>query len=666
MERISGRRIIVALLSLMMIMALTPMTVSAASATSVTVGGVELAEGESATTDDGGAVTKNSEGAADYNVKFEGGKLYLKDANIVAATGHGISVEGDIEIVLEGEKSTVTGADNTDQDGTSDGIFATGDITITGSANLDATGGAANYSGGIFSSEGNITIMEIAYDKKVEATGGEGVMGSVGIGAEAGTVTIKDGTVFATGNSVTGGDGSVADGIRAYRDIEITDSYVKAYSGVSLFENNLPEYAGGIFSETGDITITGKQTNVQAFSGCGEKGIMGIGADKGNVIIEDATVEARAEDDEYNTAFAASDSDIGSVADGIRAQDDINISGSAKVYAFGGEANYSAGIFSENGNIIIDDNVTVGALGGRAGNRADLDAAGSAGISAEGGSITINGGEIEAGVGLTEDGIANGIRAHGNININGGKTYAVGALSINDGIYPEYSGGIFSETGNVTIDGENTVINAESGYSELGSTAIGAESGNIVIKDGDIHADGSYEPFAKDGLANGLSAVKGDDGTGGDIIISGGDVAAAGATDSIFHEGELIASPDNNKISMSVLGDMLMSDEFPHEPDWDKMAAKASEIKGSPFTAETTVERDLTEDMQYFSSKVETENPAPGTDDPADKPDGGSKNDGSAKTGDDMDLTIFAGMLVLSLAGAVTAGVYGRRRNAGK
>ena len=57
---------------------------------------------------------------------------------------------------------------------------------------------------------------------------------------------------------------------------------------------------------------------------------------------------------------------------------------------------------------------------------------------------------------------------------------------------------------------------------------------------------------------------------------------------------------------------------------------------------------------------------APGTDDPADKPDGGSKNDGSAKTGDDMDIVLFAGILVLSLAGAVTAGVYGRRRNAGK
>ena len=324
------------------------------------------------------------------------------------------------------------------------------------------------------------------------------------------------------------------------------------------------------------------------------------------------------------------------------------------MHALGCEANYSSGIFSETGDITIESG-SVNAYGGRAVNHTEPDAAGSAGISAEDGSVTINGGEVVAEVGLTEHGIADGIRAHADIRIGGGKVTAAGALSSVDGVEPEYSGGIFSETGDITITGKDTVVEAGGGYAEKGSTAIGAEAGNLIIKDGKVRADGVYPVTSDTGFANGFSAVKADDGTGGNIIISGGDFEAIGYTDSVYCEGDLMASPDGTQITMKVLGELIF-DSDSWEPDWDKMYDEAGEIEGSPFTSEMIVAADSTAGMQYFGGSSLAYDPAgDGTDDPAgseDPGDASGQDSSNAKTGDDMNLIFWT---ILMLAGGCAA-----------
>ena len=173
-----------------------------------------------------------------------------------------------------------------------------------------------------------------------------------------------------------------------------------------------------------------------------------------------------------------------------------------------------------------------------------------------------------------------------------------------------------------------------------------------MIKDGTVRADGSNQTA---GYSNGFSAIKADDGTGGNIIISGGDFAATGYTDSVYCEGDLMASPDGTQITVKVLGKLIF-DSDSWEPDWDKMYDEAGEIEGSPFTSETIVAADSTAGMQYFGGSSIAYDPAgDGTDDPAgseDPGDASGQDSSNAKTGDDMNLIFWT---ILMLAGGCAA-----------
>ena len=621
-----------------------------------------------ALTDEDGSVTAEGAGESNYNIRWDGQTLTLRNATITegacefddgeAAAAiyklYGLAVE------LIGS-NTVTGP--SDGGGERDtfssyGIFAEeGELTITGSGSLDVSGGnVAGENPVIFvesigiGADGDIMIT----DTTVEAAGGT-VSGDY---AGSRGIESNDGVII-TGSTVTAsaGVGSVrADGIYAKDNITITDSQVTA-DGVSDYEK-APAYGGGIFSDAGNITISGEDTVIKAYSGYGQNGIAGISAEGGNITITDkADVTALAAvidpyyEEGYSPVFTTADG--GSVGDGIRAAGDIIID-DATVLALGCEANYSSGIFSETGDITIESG-NVNAYGGRAVNHTDPESAGSAGISAEAGNVTINGGEVVAEVGLSEHGIADGIRAHADISIGGGKVTAAGALSSVDGVEPEYSGGIFSETGDITITGKDTVVEAGGGYAEKGSTAIGAEAGNLIIKDGKVRADGAYPVTSDTGFANGFSSVKADDGTGGNIIISGGDFEAIGYTDSVYCEGDLMASPDGTQITMKVLGELIF-DIDSWEPDWDKMYDEAGEIEGSPFTSEMIVAADSTAGMQYFGGSSLAYDPAgDGTDDPAgseDPGDASGQDSSNAKTSDDMNLIFWT---ILMLAGGCAA-----------
>lgn len=597
---------------------------------------------------------------------YASGNLTLEDVS-VEASGGDVNVEYDVSVSTGIECAdvlTVSGGDLTARSGDvssgakirdSEAISGYDGVLIENGAVVDAQAGEGMRSRAVWTAE-SIRIDSSQVKAQSNAVSDD-TDESYGIQATMNNTTENNITI--TGSTVTAsaGVGSVrADGIYAKDNITITDSQVTA-DGVSDYEK-APAYGGGIFSDAGNITISGEDTVIKAYSGYGQNGIAGISAEGGNITITDkADVTALAavfneyDEADYGPAFTTSDG--GSVGDGIRAAGDITID-DATVLALGCEANYSSGIFSETGDITIESG-SVNAYGGRAGNHTDPESAGSAGISAEAGNITINGGEVVAEVGLSEHGIADGIRAHADISIGGGKVTAVGALSSVDGVEPEYSGGIFSETGDITITGKDTVVEAGGGYAEKGSTAIGAEAGNLIIKDGKVRADGAYPVTSDTGFANGFSSVKADDGTGGNIIISGGDFEAIGYTDSVYCEGDLMASPDGTQITMKVLGELIF-DSDSWEPDWDKMYDEAGEIEGSPFTSEMIVAADSTAGMQYFGGSSLAYDPAgDGTDDPAgseDPGDASGQDSSNAKTSDDMNLIFWT---ILMLAGGCAA-----------
>lgn len=597
---------------------------------------------------------------------YASGNLTLEDVS-VEASGGDVNVEYDVSVSTGIECAdvlTVSGGDLTARSGDvsfgakirdSEAISGYDGVLIENGAVVDAQAGEGMRSRAVWTAE-SIRIDSSQVKAQSNAVSDD-TDESYGIQATMNNTTENNITI--TGSTVTASAGvgsNRADGIYAKDNITITDSQVTA-DGVSDYEK-APAYGGGIFSDAGNITISGEDTVIKAYSGYGQNGIAGISAEEGNITITDkADVTALAavfneyDEADYGPAFTTSDG--GSVGDGIRAAGDITID-DATVLALGCEANYSSGIFSETGDITIESG-NVNAYGGRAGNHTDPESAGSAGISAEAGNITINGGEVVAGVGLSEHGIADGIRAHADISIGGGKVTAAGALSSVDGVEPEYSGGIFSETGDITITGKDTVVEAGGGYAEKGSTAIGAEAGNLIIKDGKVRADGVYPVTSDTGFANGFSAVKADDGTGGNIIISGGDFEAIGYTDSVYCEGDLMASPDGTQITMKVLGELIF-DSDSWEPDWDKMYDEAGEIEGSPFTSEMIVAADSTAGMQYFGGSSLAYDPAgDGTDDPAgseDPGDASGQDSSNAKTGDDKNLIFWT---ILMLAGGCAA-----------
>lgn len=597
---------------------------------------------------------------------YASGNLTLEDVS-VEASGGDVNVEYDVSVSTGIECAdvlTVSGGDLTARSGDvssgakirdSEAISGYDGVLIENGAVVDAQAGEGMRSRAVWTAE-SIRIDSSQVKAQSNAVSDD-TDESYGIQATMNNTTENNITI--TGSTVTAsaGVGSVrADGIYAKDNITITDSQVTA-DGVSDYEK-APAYGGGIFSDAGNITISGEDTVIKAYSGYGQNGIAGISAEGGNITITDkADVTALAAvidpyyEEGYSPVFTTADG--GSVGDGIRAAGDITID-DATVLALGCQANYSSGIFSETGDITIESG-NVNAYGGRAVNHTDPESAGSAGISAEAGNVTINGGEVVAEVGLSEHGIADGIRAHADISINGGKVTAAGALSSVDGVEPEYSGGIFSETGDITITGKDTVVEAGGGYAEKGSTAIGAEAGNLIIKDGKVRADGAYPVTSDTGFANGFSSVKADDGTGGNIIISGGDFEAIGYTDSVYCEGDLMASPDGTQITMKVLGELIF-DSDSWEPDWDKMYDEAGEIEGSPFTSEMIVAADSTAGMQYFVGSSLAYDPAgDGTDDPAGSEDPGDASgldSSNAKTGDDMNLIFWT---ILMLAGGCAA-----------
>ena len=585
-----------------------------------------------ALTDEDGSVTAEGAGESNYNIRWDGQTLTLRNATITegacefddgeAAAAiyklYGLAVE------LIGS-NTVTGP--SDGNGEVDefssyGIFAEeGELTITGSGSLDVSGG--NVAG-----ENPVIFVE-----------------SIGIGAD-GDIMITDTTVEAAGGTVSG-DYAGSRGIESNNGVIITGSTVTAAGGETT-AGDWGAYSTGIEAYN-DLVITGSKVEAAgsaAASSSGSAGSSGIYS-YWDVMITDSIVKA-----------AGSEANAGAwdaYSFGIYAEENINIS-SGSVNVFGGSAECSS----------------------------DPETAASLGMNA--GTVNISGGDVTAEAGQTGAWTADGIWALLDINITGGRVTATGASSSADGVMPQYSGGLFSYAGDITVSGEDTVVNAGGGVAGKGITAIAATGGDIVIESGAVRADGASGAMSGfEGLANGLSALKDtyeDDGTGGNIIISGGYLSVAGATDSIYYEGDLVVRPAAGGITVRTM-DNWIADEDASGPDWDKMDQDAAEIDGSPFTEETVIERGLTEGKLYLGATdgstypedpADPDNPADPTDpdDPADST-GGQNGDGtqngdagqtgeSTETGDGSNILMWTALLVAAGAGISTSAVYMSKR----
>lgn len=617
------------------------------------------------------------------NVTAKSGFGKTSVAGINAANGN-VTIRGNATVVASVSMRT---APMNEGDGTKvDGIRANGDVNIAEAAKVNAIGNVSavtepEYSGGIYSETGDVVIAGEGTD--VYADGGIATKGVAGIHAHGGNVSISakanvEARVAASTKESLSmeGDGTIADGIRAGKNVDIDNATVEAVGFVfkdKAPSPEFPKYSGGIFSRTGNISIKGEAADVTAESGYGRDDIIGIYAEEGSVNISDkAVVRGLSGGDKY-MGWVRDD------ADGIRALNDITIN-DATVYAIGGDSGSdSDGIHSEKGNVTIESG-KVDAIGGAISEDyyppANVDLR-STGICAEIGKVIINGGEVYARVDATEGNAANGIFAGGDVDINGGDIHADGAVSdeityepatnaavlnLNNGsngksnkMRPEFSQGIFSEAGNENISGAETEVEACGGYAIKSNVAIGTAAGNILMNGGNVRAHGLED----EGAAYGVNAMKNTDGKGGDIIITGGVFSAAGNNGGISYAGDLKASPAAKHAIEMKTGDTIKYTndvdifEGHKAVDYKATYAAAKAIKGSPFKAETVVERNLVAEKQYFDSRVMK----------ADAPAGGEQTDANKpgpKTGDDSNMALWAGILVLAADLYIPKGSIGR------
>lgn len=528
--------------------------------------------------------------AALYDVYVHGVRVTSENADDVLEDGTVSYDAGTQTLALDGASIAVGDGAYGIYAGQSLTIALVGENSITLSGDVDRAALDASCTAGILCEEGDLSIEAASESGKgaLTVSNAAAVQGAsasdgysvYGIAALGGSVSLS-GVEVSSSLGPAGEGQDAADGVYASGDIDIVDAQVTARG--ALYVGVCSAYSSGIFSKAGDISVSGAAASVLAYSGWGGHGIAGVSAEGGSVSISDgAEVIAPAIGD--TGGFFTDEYD--GIADGIRAHGNITVD-AATVRAAGGEAMYSGGIFSETGNIVLNGTVEAGV------GRGD---AGSVAIGADEGSVTIDGGVVTASVGLSEGGTADGIRAYGDIDINGGAVTASGASLSMDGVEPDYSGGIFSETGDVTISGASTEVEAVGGYASQGVVGIGAQAGDVRVEGATVRAN-AYNSFTAE--AYGVHAQQAGD-AGGAIVLDGAVVEAVGSTQGVCCDGALTVVPREGMwASVSVLETAQWG--YPELP-WEDMAAASEQVAGSPFETETEVEGNLVAGMQYFGS----------------------------------------------------------------
>ncbi len=630
-------------------------------------------EAEYAVTDDSGAVSYENADETNYNIKYEDGVLYLRNANIAAQNTFGIVTSGDTTIVLDGEnivKGDIKGSAGllesfgvisnggilTIKDGEASG---TGRLTVSGASYNDGIDGSADTSIGIYiarSSSDDSCGLKVE-SGIVKASGGEAVRSSdeddtysYGI-ISLGEISVTGGTLEAYSSTA-----NTSTAIHASYNIDISGGHVSATSlskALSSEDSGAAVFSGGICSSYGDITISGDNTIVAASGNEAVNESIGIYTETGSVVINGGTVRANQSEETYG--YTTGDNSISS---GICAAGDLIING-GNIEASGYASYESYGINSANGDIIISSNVY--ASGGRS-----VNTGGSAGIAASNGDITINNGYVYATTSLNGGATGSGISAKGNIFIYGGEIMAAPESNSIDGVEPGYSRGIFSDGGDVTISGEDTDVYALGGAAREMCAGIETSGGDIIIQCGTVNALG-FNSYGGENL--GMNAVA-ENEKGGNIIIESGSVQALGRTSGVNYSGDLTASPQQGKkITVKTLETVGEEDVPEYMPEYtpeemigmmlEKLFKKAQEIDGSPFVKETAVNKDSVSDMQYFAGITESNS---GGDEGASSADDSIKNDPVPETGDSNEPLIWIACMLASAAAAVFIAVSGMRR----
>jgi len=204
---------------------------------------------------------------SETNVPYGGGtyswdqsarKLTLNNVSHSTSANIAVRLPGGSKVVLKGKntiKSTFKGADSTF------GLKVDGNLTISGTGSLIATGGTTTVSNGfsqgiVAHAAGNITIKS----GTITAKGGsaKGASGSMGIAAGGGgKILIKGGKVTATGGSAS----RVSEGFDSYTSISISGGTVVAKGGSAQFSWGIGA-TKSVKITGGNVTVTGKTSAV--------------------------------------------------------------------------------------------------------------------------------------------------------------------------------------------------------------------------------------------------------------------------------------------------------------------------------------------------------------------------------------------------------------------
>ena len=540
----------------------------------------------------------------------------------------------------------------------SNGIY-TYDAVIIEGGNVTAAGGEATamghacmvYSCGIFSNNGDVSIRGgkvTAADGKAAATNEYSLIYSYGVCANNGYVSIEGGEVTATGDSEavsharyavvnpqtgegievhTGGTAATASEISGSpftAETEITDLVAgeKYFHSVVVQLNDIICVGGVMLAGKADTTVYALTDASGAVTTAGASADnYNIAWDGSTLILDNATVTQGAHEFENGAAAAiyfetdltielvgtntvigpnGNDANGNGASFGIFVSGNLTASGDGALDISGGTAEASA--YAESTGVlayrITVSAGTVTAKGGAAAATGEYGGAYSGGIYTydgviiEGGTVTAAGGEATA---TGEEGYAfsSGIKSD-FITVTGGTVTATGGAAT--ALLAESNGiggaNITINSGAVNAAGGEATSTGEGGYAY--SDGIVSDAG-VTVTGGTVKAAGGFV------VSDGFDVYSSGIAIYGDIILSGGNVAAVGYTESLYCEGNVIVRPENTEIGIKTLDDCIFHADT-LTPDWEQMDADATEIDGSPFTEETVIAGTLTDDKQYFSA----------------------------------------------------------------
>ncbi len=540
----------------------------------------------------------------------------------------------------------------------SNGIYTYGAVIIEG-GNVTAAGGEATamghacmvYSCGIFSNNGDVSIRGgkvTAADGKAAATNEYSLIYSYGVCANNGYVSIEGGEVTATGDSEavsharyavvnpqtgggievhTGGTAETASEISGSpfaAETEITDLVAgeKYFHSVVVQLNDIICVGGVVLAGKADTTVYALTDASGAVTTAGASADnYNIAWDGSTLTLNNATVTQGAHEFEYGGAAA------------VFCETDLTLELAGTNTIIGPNGDDANGIGASFG-VFVGGNLTAsgdGALDISGGTVEASENAESTGIYAY--RVTVSAGTVTAKGGAaavtSEYGYTYSIGIHtydaviirsGAVNAAGGEATATGedGYAFSSGIKSDFitvTGGTVTATGGAAtallaesngIGGVNITINSGA-VNAAGGEADSTGEGGYAYSDGIVSDAGVTVTGGTVKAAGGFAVSDGSDvySSGiaiyGDIILSGGNVAAVGYTESLYCEGNVIVRPENTAISIKVLDDGIF-DENTREPAWEQMHADATQIDGSPFTEETAIAGTLTDGKQYFSA----------------------------------------------------------------